>query len=141
MEAKDINLSQVEKVSKIANLHEFVISELPNKYQTTIGERGIRLSGGQLQRIGMARALYRDPKVLIFDEATSALDNITEKAVMDTINNLSEDITIILIAHRLDTLKDCDKIFVMEKGRLIDEGNFEELSKTNKIFSIFSNKK
>ena len=140
-ETKDINLTQVEKVSRIANLHEFVISELPNKYQTTIGERGIRLSGGQLQRIGIARALYHDPKVLIFDEATSALDNLTEKAVMDTINNLSKDITIILIAHRLDTLKDCDNIFVMEKGRLIDEGTFDELSKTNKMFSIYSNKK
>ena len=140
-ETKDINLTQVEKVSRIANLHEFVISELPNKYQTTIGERGIRLSGGQLQRIGIARALYHDPKVLIFDEATSALDNLTEKAVMDTINNLSKDITIILIAHRLDTLKDCDNIFVMEKGRLIEEGTFEELSKSNKMFSIYSNKK
>ena len=139
-ETKDINLTQVEKVSRIANLHEFVISELPNKYQTTIGERGIRLSGGQLQRIGIARALYHDPKVLIFDEATSALDNLTEKAVMDTINNLSKDITIILIAHRLDTLKDCDNIFVMEKGRLIDEGTFDELSKTNKMFSIYSDK-
>ena len=141
LETKDINMGQVEKVSKIANLHEFVISELPNKYLTTIGERGIRLSGGQLQRIGIARALYHDPKVLIFDEATSALDNLTEKAVMDTINNLSEDITIILIAHRLDTLKDCDNIFVMEKGKLIGEGTFEELSKTNKMFSIYSNKK
>lgn len=141
LETKDINLGQVEKVAKIANLHEFVISELPNKYLTTIGERGIRLSGGQLQRIGIARALYHDPKVLIFDEATSALDNLTEKAVMDTINNLSEDITIILIAHRLDTLKDCDNIFVMEKGKLIGEGTFEELSKTNKMFSIYSNKK
>lgn len=141
LETKDINMDQVEKVSKIANLHEFVISELPNKYLTTIGERGIRLSGGQLQRIGIARALYHDPKVLIFDEATSALDNLTEKAVMDTINNLNKDITIILIAHRLDTLKDCDNIFVMEKGKLIGEGTFEELSKTNKIFSIYSDKK
>ena len=140
-ETKDINMGQVEKVSRIANLHEFVISELPKQYLTTIGERGVRLSGGQLQRIGIARALYRDPKVLIFDEATSALDNLTEKAVMDTINNLSKDITIILIAHRLDTLKDCDNIFVMEKGRLIEEGTFEELSKSNKMFSIYSNKK
>ena len=139
-ETKDINMGQVEKVSRIANLHEFVISELPKQYLTTIGERGVRLSGGQLQRIGIARALYRDPKVLIFDEATSALDNLTEKAVMDTINNLSKDITIILIAHRLDTLKDCDNIFVMEKGRLIDEGTFDELSKTNKMFSIYSDK-
>lgn len=140
-ESKNINLDQVEKVSKIANLHDFVISELPKKYLTTIGERGVRLSGGQRQRIGIARALYHSPKVLIFDEATSALDNITEKEVMDTINDLGEDITIILIAHRLDTLKDCDKIFVLEKSRLVSEGTFEELLKFNKMFSIYRNKK
>ena len=88
VKSKDIDLDNVESVAKVANLHEFVINDLPQKYQTTIGERGIRLSGGQRQRIGIARALYHSPQVLILDEATSALDNITEKVVMDAVNNL-----------------------------------------------------
>jgi ABC-type multidrug transport system fused ATPase/permease subunit len=124
---KEINIKVIEKVAKIANLHEFVTSELPNQYHTMIGERGVRLSGGQRQRIGIARALYHNPKVLILDEATSALDNQTEKAVMDAVNNLSKEITIILIAHRLSTVKKCDIIFLLEKGQLKNEGTFEEL--------------
>ena len=121
LEAKDVNQAVVEKVSKIANLHEFVMDELPDQYQTKIGERGVRLSGGQRQRIGIARALYNSPKVLILDEASSALDDHTEKVVMDAINNLSNDITIILIAHRLNTVKNCDIIFKFDKGRLINK--------------------
>ena len=115
---EDINQELVEKAAKIANLHQFVVDELPKKYQTIIGERGVRLSGGQRQRIGIARALYHNPKVLILDEATSALDNQTEEAVMNAINNISKDITIILIAHRLNTLKNCDIIFKLDKGSL-----------------------
>ncbi len=121
LETKDINQKIVEKVSKIANLHEFVMSELPNQYQTKIGENGIRLSGGQRQRIGIARALYHNPKVLILDEASSALDDLTEKIVMDAINNISKDVTIILIAHRLNTLKNCDSIFKFDQGRIINQ--------------------
>ena len=137
--SKNIDQEVIEKVSKIANLHEFVINELPKKYQTTIGERGVRLSGGQRQRIGIARALYHNPKVLILDEATSALDNFTEKLVMDAIDNLSKDITIILIAHRLSTVKKCDKIYLLEKGELKDEGTFEELIKSNENFRLSAN--
>ena len=131
---EDINQDFVEKASKIANLHEFVTKELPKQYKTTIGERGVRLSGGQRQRIGIARALYHSPQAIILDEATSALDNQTEKAVMDAVNNLGKDITIILIAHRLSTVKKCDKIFILEKGELIDQGNFEELINSNENF-------
>jgi len=131
---KDINQADVEKAVKIANLHEFVMDELPKQYQTTIGERGVRLSGGQRQRIGIARALYHKPQVLILDEATSALDSQTEKAVMDAVNNLSKNITIILIAHRLSTVKKCDQIFLLEKGQLKDQGTFKELIKVNENF-------
>jgi ATP-binding cassette, subfamily B, bacterial PglK len=131
---KDINQQTVKKVSKIANLHDFIINELPDQYQTTVGERGVRLSGGQRQRIGIARALYHNPKVLILDEATSALDNQTEKAVMDAINNLSKNITIIIIAHRLTTVKNCDLIFLIDKGQIIDKGTFKELMKVNDQF-------
>ncbi len=127
IDPEEIDNDALEKASKIANLHDFVTKELPNQYQTTIGERGVRLSGGERQRIGIARALYNNPKVLILDEATSSLDNKTEKAVMEAVNNLSKDILIILIAHRLNTVKNCDKIFQLEKGRIINQGTFQEL--------------
>ncbi|MDB4226678.1 ABC transporter ATP-binding protein/permease [Candidatus Pelagibacter sp.] len=136
VEIEDINQEAVEKASKIANLHEFIIDELPKKYQTTIGERGVRLSGGQRQRIGIARALYHNPQVLILDEATSALDNQTEKAVMDAVNNLNKDRTIILIAHRLGTVKNCDTIFLLDKGQLQHKGTFEELINVSENFRI-----
>ena len=134
----NIDHGAVEKASKIANLHEFVVNELPKNYQTTIGERGIRLSGGQRQRIGIARALYHNPRVLILDEATSALDNQTEQAVMDAMNNLSKDITIILIAHRLNTVKNCDIIFKLDKGEIVEEGTFEELINNKNNHSKYS---
>ena len=127
VEPKDIDQRAIEKASKIANLHEFVMDELTNRYQTIIGERGVRLSGGQRQRIAIARALYRNPQVLILDEATSALDNETEKAVMDAVNNLSKSLTIIIIAHRLNTVKNCDIIFKLKNGKLIGQGTYDEL--------------
>jgi len=131
VDPKDINQEAVEKASKIANLHEFIINELPEQYQTLIGERGVKLSGGQRQRIGIARALYHKPRVLILDEATSALDNKTEQAVMDAVDNFNKDTTIILIAHRLNTLKNCDIIFKLEKGQLHSQGNFNEILSSN----------
>ena len=134
VEPKDINQEMVEKASKIANLHNFVMDELPKQYKTTIGERGVRLSGGQRQRIGIARALYGNPQILILDEATSALDNQTEKFVMDAINNLNKHVTIIIVAHRLTTVKNCDTIFLLDKGQLKDKGTFEELIKNNDQF-------
>ncbi|OUW67196.1 MAG: ABC transporter ATP-binding protein [Flavobacteriaceae bacterium TMED200] len=135
MEPENIDQDMIEKVSKIANLHEFVINDLPQKYNTEIGERGVRLSGGQRQRIGIARALYHSPKVLVLDEATSALDNQTEKAVMDAVNNLGKDITIILIAHRLNTVKNCDIIYKLDNGQIIDQGTFNDPTDSNNNFS------
>lgn len=131
---KDINTQAVERAAKIANLHEFVMGDLPQKYETKVGERGVRLSGGQRQRIGIARALYHNPKVLILDEATSALDNLTEQAVMEAVRNLGNQITIIMIAHRLSTVKECDTIFFLEKGVLKGVGDFEKLIHTNSLF-------
>ena len=119
VDPKNVNQDMIEKVAMIANLHDFIIDELPNQYQATIGERGVRLSGGQRQRIGIARALYHNPKVLILDEATSALDIQTEQAIMDRVNNLSKEITIILITHRLNLVKNCDIIYKLYKGQLI----------------------
>jgi ABC-type multidrug transport system fused ATPase/permease subunit len=122
-----INQEVIENVSKIANLHNFINNELPKKYHTLIGENGVRLSGGERQRIGIARALYHQPKVLILDEATSSLDNQTEHAIIDALNNLKEDVTVIMIAHRLNTVKNCDFIFKIDKGKFVDKVLFEKL--------------
>lgn len=131
---KDIDQLAVERAAKIANLHEFVVSGLPQGYDTTVGERGVRLSGGQRQRIGIARALYHNPQVLILDEATSALDNLTEKAVMEAVNNLGHDITIILIAHRLSTVRQCGQIYLLERGEVKAQGTFKELTQASERF-------
>lgn len=124
----------IERAARLAELHDFVSRDLPQGYDTEVGERGVRLSGGQRQRIGIARALYRDPSVLILDEATSALDNLTERAVMDAVANLARAKTIIMIAHRLTTVRACDTIFLMESGRLAAQGTFDELLQRSDVF-------
>ena len=113
---------------------ETLIQELPEGLDTEIGERGVRLSGGQRQRIGIARALYHNPEVLIFDEATSALDNLTEKYITEEINMLKGERTIILIAHRLTTVQNCDCIYFIKNGRLADTGKYEHLLQNNSEF-------
>jgi ATP-binding cassette, subfamily B, bacterial PglK len=122
-----IDVLAVERACRYAELHSFVTDELPEGYHTVIGERGVRLSGGQRQRIGIARALYHDPDVLVLDEATSSLDNITETAIMDALHNLAHVKTILLIAHRLSTVRACDRIFLLAHGRLESVGTFDEL--------------
>jgi ABC-type multidrug transport system fused ATPase/permease subunit len=124
----------VERAARVANLHDFVTAELPDAYNTLVGERGIRLSGGQRQRVGIARALYHDPAILVMDEATSALDSVTEDAVMDAIHNLTHSKTIIIIAHRLSTVRECDTICLMEKGRIATRGTYDELMRSSRQF-------
>ena len=109
VDPKKINLEKVKNAAKQAQIADFIES-IPNQYEEKVGERGIRLSGGQRQRIGIARALYREAKIILFDEATNQLDTDTESSVMQSINNLNKEITIIFIAHRLSTLKNCDQI-------------------------------
>lgn len=133
IDPKNIDLKQIERVAKTANLHDF-IKKLPEGFNTVIGERGVRLSGGERQRIGIARALYNNPKLIIFDEATSALDNLTEKSVLDEIHNLKNKVTIIMIAHRLATVKNCDLIYLLEDGKIISKGTYKELVSNSEKF-------
>tara|TARA_B100000900_G_C20598050_1_gene724257 strand:- start:1121 stop:2911 length:1791 start_codon:yes stop_codon:yes gene_type:complete len=140
VDKKDIKQENVIQAAKIAHIHDFVNNDLPQKYQTTVGERGVRLSGGERQRIGIARALYRDPKVLILDEATSALDNLTEKLVMEKIRNLGDKKTIIMIAHRLSTVKNCDIIFYLENGEIKASGTYKKLIDTSEGFKRIESK-
>jgi ABC-type multidrug transport system fused ATPase/permease subunit len=130
----DIDDAMIVQSAELANIHSFIINELRDGYDTVIGERGIRLSGGQRQRIGIARAVYNNPAVLILDEATSALDTLTENAIMDAINNLSHKKTIIMVAHRITTVKGCDVIYLMEDGAITDFGGYDELYERNPAF-------
>jgi ATP-binding cassette subfamily B protein len=128
----EIDFDRVKEAAYKAQIAE-TIESWDNKYLTKVGERGVRLSGGQRQRIGIARALYKKADVIIFDEATSALDNLTENEVMSAIENLGTNLTIIIVAHRLTTLKSCSKIFELEAGNVINIRSYNEiLEKQNK---------
>jgi len=124
--ATEIDYSLVEKAAIKAQIHETIVA-WDKQYHTQVGERGVRLSGGQRQRIGIARALYKQVDVLILDEATSALDNETELAVMKSIYNTDNDITVIIVAHRLTTLKGCKRIVELEDGKIKRIGSPEEI--------------
>jgi ATP-binding cassette subfamily B protein len=114
---EEIDLEKVIQAAKGGQIHD-LISSWPDGYDTVVGERGIKISGGELQRIGVARALFKDPEILVLDEATSSLDTKTESFVMDHIYNLHENLTIIIIAHRESTLKDCTSIIKLSEGGL-----------------------
>lgn len=129
----EIDLDKVKQATTLAHLDE-LIDSLPNGLNTKVGERGVQLSGGQRQRIGIARALYNQASVLVFDEATSALDGITENIIMNAIHELAGKKTIILIAHRLKTVKNCNIIYMMENGKIVDQGSYIHLVENNHKF-------
>lgn len=128
-----IDLQRVQQAARQAQIADFIESR-PEDYDALVGERGIRLSGGQRQRIGIARALYKQASVLVFDEATSALDNATERSVMDAIEGLNRDLTILLIAHRLTTVRRCDTIVELGHGRVVAQGSYQQLLECSASF-------
>lgn len=130
----EIDLAAVREAAQRAHIFEFVENELEDQWETVVGERGVKLSGGQRQRIGIARALYHGPTVLVFDEATSALDQSTEASVMQAIYDLEEHHTILVIAHRLSTVKRADNIFMLEHGEKVGEGSYDELIQKHSKF-------
>ncbi len=131
---REINMGAVRRAAEVANLREFIETELSQGFETPIGDRGIRFSGGQRQRLGIARAVYHDPQVLVMDEATSALDGVTESVIMEAIEKLTGSKTIILIAHRLSTLVGCNQIYILDRGSVTARGNYHELMRANESF-------
>lgn len=130
---EDVTLEEIKNACKLACLDDY-IEKLPNKYDTVVGEGGVNLSGGQRQRLAIARALIQKTEIILFDEATSALDNDTQEKIREAINNLKNEYTIMIIAHRFSTILSCDKIFVIDKGRIIDSGNHKELLERCKYY-------
>lgn len=136
---EEIDMAAVERAARLANVHDFIVSELPDGYETVVGERGVRLSGGQRQRLGIARALYHDPKVLVFDEATSALDNVTEESIFRAVSELGKSKTIVMIAHRMSTVRGCDVIYVLDRGAVQAQGTYGDLLATSPLFRAMVN--
>jgi ATP-binding cassette subfamily C protein len=133
LEDEDIDEERMNEVVRLVRLDD-VISQLPHGLSTVLGESGVRLSGGQRQRVSIARALYRDPDVLVFDEATSALDTETEREIGAAIESLAGERTILIIAHRLSTVRNCDKLVFMKEGRIAAVGRFDDLVRDNAEF-------
>jgi ABC-type multidrug transport system fused ATPase/permease subunit len=130
----DIDHEALVEAARMAHIFDFVTRELPDGFNTVVGERGVRLSGGQRQRIAIARALYHTPELLVFDEATNALDGATEAIIRQSVRQLAGSKTLLIIAHRLNTVKDCDVIHVLEHGRIIASGSYEELMEDCDVF-------
>lgn len=134
LKPEEIDAAALERAARTANIHDFIERELPEGYRTMVGERGVRLSGGQIQRIGIARALYRDPAVLVMDEATSALDTVTEQAVIAAIRAMKGAKTVILVAHRLSTARLADTVVVLKDGAVVGYGDYDTLAAHNPVF-------
>ena len=135
----DANEEEIFKAAELSMCTDF-IEKLENKYQTVIGENGVRLSGGEKQRLSIARAFLKDSKIILLDEATSSLDSETEEKIQKALNKLIYNKTTVVIAHRLSTILNSDKIYVMDKGKVLDSGNHEELLKTSETYKNFYNK-
>jgi len=133
----EIDMAAVERAARIAQVHDFV-AQLPEGYQTRIGERGVRLSGGQRQRLGIARALYEDPPIVVLDEATSALDSVTEEAVFDSLAELAGRKTVVLVTHRVATVKECDQVVLVDGGRVVATGSYDDLLRTSPQFQALA---
>jgi subfamily B ATP-binding cassette protein MsbA len=129
----EINQQEVEQAARIANAHNFIVAK-ENGYETNIGDRGSKLSGGERQRLTIARAVLKNPPILILDEATSSLDTESERLVQDAINNMMQNRTSIVIAHRLSTIRHADEIIVLQKGKIVERGNHEELMNQNGFY-------
>lgn len=133
----DIDFEKIKIAAQKAMIYDFIMNSLPKRFETKLGENGVRISGGQRQRIGLARAFYLDPNIIILDEATNSLDTLTESKIINSLHNNSMNKTLIMISHRLSTVRNCEKIFFIEKGKIKHTGNFEELMKIQE-FKKFS---
>jgi len=133
------SFEEIQLVARQANAHDFIV-RCPQGYETIVGDRGLKLSGGERQRIAIARALIRQPQILIFDEATSALDNQSEALIQEAITAIASDRTVILIAHRLSTVVQADKIIVLENGMVVEEGTHDALLKEGGVYSTLYSK-
>jgi ATP-binding cassette subfamily B protein len=131
-------LNRVKKAARQAQISKF-IENTPGGYQAYVGEHGVRLSGGQRQRVGIARALYKQASILVFDEATSSLDSVTEQSVMESIESLSNDLTILIVAHRLTTLRKCDSIVELESGKVLNQYSYEQLLENKAHYQALGN--
>jgi ABC-type bacteriocin/lantibiotic exporter with double-glycine peptidase domain len=135
LDSDEIDLSKLKHAARLAHISDFIENELPEGYDTLVGERGVRLSGGQRQRLGIARALYLMPSIIIFDEATSALDGKTEAKINLAISDIAREVTVIMVTHRLSILKKCENIVLLDAGSISDAGNYDELIERSELFN------